>query len=148
LMSTEGGAMNKLLTVAVALGLVAVWATPSQAGGCKGGGCGDCCAPCVQYQGTHVGKVVTCYKTQLREREVTCNIMRCIPREVVEERKVCVLVPEMRQEKRTITVCKAVPREVEREVTCCKMVPVACTDPCTGCTYTVCKPQCSTVKVK
>lgn len=140
--------MSKLMAVTVAFGLVAVAATPTQAGHGCGSGCAPECAPCVQYQVTYVDKVVTCYKTEMREREVTCNVLRCIAREVVEERKVCVLVPEVKQEKRTITVCKSVPREVEREVTCCKMVPVACTDPCTGCSYTVCKPQYVTTKVK
>lgn len=142
--------MNKLLAVCMAVGLVGVFATPSQACHGCGGWATACCAPppCVQYQVSYVDKVVTCYKTELREKEVSCTVMRCIPREVIEQRKICVMVPEMKQEKRTITVCKSVPREIEREVTCTKMVPVTCTDPCTGCCYTVCKPQCYTVKVK
>lgn len=141
--------MNKLLVGVLAVLVVVLVATPSQA--CHKGGCGGCapaCAPCVSYQVTYVDKVVTCYKAEWREKEVTCTINRCIPREVVEERKICVLVPEMRQEKRTITVCRAVPREVEQQVTCTRMVQVCVTDPCTGCVRTCCKPECYTATVK
>lgn len=137
-----------IATVAAVLG-VALAAAPSQA--CHKGGCATCapaCAPCVTYQVNYVEKTVTCMKPEWREKDITCTVNRCIPREVVEERKVCVLVPETRQEKRTITVCRQVPREIEVDVTCCQMVPVACTDPCTGCTVTVCKPQYVTKKVK
>jgi hypothetical protein len=51
------------------------------------------------------------------------------------------MVPETRMVERTITVCRAVPRQVVRQVPVCVMVPSTCTDPCTGCCYTVCRPQ-------
>jgi hypothetical protein len=140
--------MNKLMGMALAVVIVATTATPSQAWLCCGSCAVECCAPCVQYQVTYVDKVIVCYKTEMREKEVTCTVMRCIPREVVEQRKICVMVPEMKQEKRIINVCRSVPREIERVVTCCKMVPVTCTDPCSGCCYTVCKPEYYTTKVK
>ena len=40
------------------------------------------------------------------------------------------------------------PRVIEKEVTCCKMVPVAVKDPCSGCVYTVCKPETYVTKVQ
>jgi hypothetical protein len=57
------------------------------------------------------------------------------------------MVPVWHEERRKITVCKCVPREIEREVCCTRMVPVCVTDPCTGCTYTCCKPETYTQKV-
>jgi hypothetical protein len=50
-------------------------------------------------------------------------------------------------EEKTIMVNKPVCRDVVRDVVCCRMVPVCVTDPCTGCTQTVCKPETYVQKV-
>ncbi|MBY0523658.1 MAG: hypothetical protein K2R98_09670 [Gemmataceae bacterium] len=137
--------MSRVWALGLVVVVTALTAVPAQAGGCCWR---TCCTPCVTYTVTWVDKVVTCYQPQWQERDVTCTVMRCVPREVVEQRTVFVSVPEWKEEKRVITVCRSVPREVVREVTCCRMVPVTCTDPCTGCCYTSCKPELYTVQVK
>ncbi|HXG13397.1 MAG TPA: hypothetical protein VNK04_26805 [Gemmataceae bacterium] len=104
-----------------------------------------CCTPCCI---SWIEKTVTCYRPEWRERDVTCTITRVIPRVMVEERTCTVMIPVWTPEKRTIYVCRYVPREVEREVISCRMVPVTCTDPCTGCTYTSCRPEYVTHRVK
>jgi hypothetical protein len=127
----------------VAISLVAIvltWATPS-AQACHH----VCCAPCCV---TMVEKTVTCYRPEWQERDVTCTVYKAIPREVVEKRTCTVMVPVITPQQRTIYICKYIPREVEREVTCCRMVPVCVTDPCTACTYTTCKPEYYTQKVR
>jgi len=136
--------MNKLWALGLAVGVVALSAAPAQAGGCCWK---SCCVTCC-YTVTWVDQVVTCCKPEWRERDVTCTVVRVIPREVVEQRKICVMVPVYTDVRKTITVCRAVPREVVSNVTCCRMVPVTCTDPCTGCCYTCCKPEYYTTQVK
>jgi hypothetical protein len=83
----------------------------------------------------------------MHTREVPCTINRIVVHTEVIPQKCTIMVPSWSEEKRTITVCNCVPRQVEREVCCCRMVPVSCTDPCTGCTYTCCKPETYTQKV-
>jgi hypothetical protein len=77
----------------------------------------------------------------MREKQIEVTVCRAVPREVVVPITRTIMVPEMKQVERTICVCKLVPREVVRQVPVCVMVPTPCTDPCTGCTVTVCKPQ-------
>jgi hypothetical protein len=128
-------------------------------------------------QVTYVDKVVTCYKTQMVEKEidVTCNKLvprevvntrkctvletewkdevrtitcnKLVPREVVNTHKCTVMVPEWKDEVRTVTCNKMVARQVEREVQTCQMVTTDCVDPCTGCCRKVCKPCYTTQKV-
>lgn len=142
--------MSKL----VAMGLAAVVVVASAVGqaaafGCRHGGCDSGCAtPSCGTQVTYVDKEITCYRTEWKTRDVQCVVNKMVPKEVTSEYTCTVMVPEWKEEKRNITVCKMVPKVVEREVTCCKMVPVTCTDPCTGCTYTCCKPQTFTQKVQ
>jgi hypothetical protein len=69
-------------------------------------------------------RTVTQYQCQTKTVPVTVNV--CTP----------VYAPE----KRTVTTYACVPQEVERKVPVCRMVPTACTDPCTGCVRTVCRP--------
>src|SRR5262249_49796893 len=38
-------------------------------------------------------------------------------------------------------VCRPVTSVVSRPVVRCRMVPHTCVDPCTGCTYTTCRPE-------
>jgi len=95
-----------------------------------------------------VEQTVTCFKPEMRDREVTFTVFRPIPREVQREYKTTVMVPVYRDEKQTRLVPSYVPREVEREVAYCQMVPTTCIDPCTGCPVTVCKPQTVVQKYK
>src|SRR5262249_39170599 len=108
--------------------------------------CEASCAPAMQIQ--WVEKKVTCYRPQWQEGEVTCTINRPIPREVVTPVKCGVLVPERTQVKRTMVVCGAVPKEIERDVPVCRMVAECVTDPCTGCTRTVCRPVTTMQRVR
>jgi hypothetical protein len=135
--------MKRLAAIAL-VGAALALATPS-ARACHPACCAPCVVPCcVQF----VEKTVTCYRPEWKTRDVVCTVMRPVPREVVEKYNCTVMVPEWKDEKRTIYICNYVPKEEVREVTCCRMVPVCVTDPCTGCTYTSCKPECYTQKVK
>lgn len=145
--------MKKVAVIAIAFAVLSLAAAPAQAWGCHRGGhsscchsgyhydCGACCTPCCTPCVTWVDKTVTCYRQEMRVREVPCTINRVVLRTEVVPQTYTVCVPHWREEKRTITVCTCVPRQVERHVTCCRMVPVCCADPCTGCTYTCCKPE-------
>jgi hypothetical protein len=86
-----------------------------------------------------VERTVTCFRAEWREREVTCTVPRVTCRVEVTPQKYTALVPVWTDQKRVCTVPTLKPREVEREVTRCQLVPQTVTDPCTGCTYTVCK---------
>jgi hypothetical protein len=100
-----------------------------------------CCAPAPAPQITWVDKTVTCYRPVMREKQIECVVNRVVPREVVTPLTRTCMVPETRMVEKTITVCKMVPREVVKQVPVCVMVSTPCVDPCTGCTYNVCKPQ-------
>lgn len=130
--------MNKLILAAGALFLTALATSSAQASH-------GCCTPC---NVTWVERTVTCYRPEWQEREVSCTVMRPIPHEVVEKRTCTVMVPVWNDQKCVVHSCRYVPREVEQEVTRCRMVPVSCTDPCTGCTYTTCRPEYTTERVK
>lgn len=141
---------------------------------CCNYGCGySCGTPIIQYQ----EQVVTCYKAEWRTEKVPMTVTRCVLKEVVEpvEYTVCkmevrtenvpttvtrcvikevaetvnytVLVPKMVTVKQKQTYCVAVPKTVERDVVTCRYVPVACVDPCTGCSYTSCRPETVVQKV-
>lgn len=107
------------------------------------------CEPaCPPMAVTWVDKVVTAYKPVWHERDVPVVYRKPNYKDVVKDHKAMVMVPYWEDEKRTLTWYEHQPRQVEREVTRCHMVPVTCVDPCTGCTYTVCRPSYSTHKVK
>ncbi len=110
-------------------------------------GCGACAAPCAPPVVTWVEKQVTCYRPEMRQREVPCTFTQMVPRTIVENRPCTVMVPHWVEEVRHCTVMTVVPRPVTREVTCCRMVPTCVTDPCTGCTRTVCRPEMYTKQV-
>jgi len=95
-----------------------------------------------------VDKEVTCYKTEWKERDVTCTVMRAHYKDVVETHKCNVCVPVWTDKKEKVWVCNMVAKEVVRDVTRCKMERTCCTDPCTGCTHTVCKPVTYVEQVK
>lgn len=129
--------MKKLLTTGLAMLTLVSSVTPAQAWCCR-----KCCPPpCCDVCVTYVDKVVTCYKPAWQERDVTCTVNKLVPREVVTQQTCTVLTPVFSDVKKVCTIMTKVPRVVEKQVTCCRMVPVTCTDPCTGCTYTSCKPE-------
>lgn len=140
--------MRNLLVSSVAALVMAALVNPVQARGCRSRGCcyepAPCCDTCVSW----VEKQVTCYRPEWKWREVPCVVNQMVPREVVSEHKCTVLVPVWSEEKRWCMVNKMVPREVVQDVTCCRMVPVTCTDPCSGCSYTCCKPETYVQQVK
>lgn len=109
---------------------------------------GDGASECVPTTIAWVDKTVTCMRPEWRERDVTCTINRVVMREVIVPVKRVVMVPEFREVQKTIIVPKLVAREVEREVISCRMVPSCVTDPCTGCSVTVCKPELVTHRVR
>src|SRR5262249_2692255 len=130
--------MKRLVAIGLVVVVLTLAAPPARASGV-------CCAPtCINW----VEKTITCYRPEWHEREVTCTVTRVIPHVVVENRTCTVMVPFFTPQTRTIYVCRYVPREIEREVVSCRMVPVCCTDPCTGCSYTSCKPEYVTHRVK
>lgn len=141
--------MKQVLVTALA---VAGWvglSAEAQAFGLRSRCCDDvCCAPACPPPVKWVEKTITSCKPQWTEKEVTCTVNRLVTREVVTPMKRIVMVPEWKEEKRTVTVCRPVLREVEREVVCCRLVPASVVDSCTGCTYTVCKPETFVRKVK
>jgi len=134
--------MRKLMVAGLLLAGLCAFATPAQAHGRRHGGCGGCesdcaapcAAPCAPAAPQFVEKVVTCYRTEWKEREVTCTVNRMVPREVVNKHTYTVCVPVWTEEKRTITEYKSVAKVVEKEVTVCHRVPVEtpCGD-CGGC---------------
>src|SRR5579885_585910 len=125
--------MKKLVATGLAVAAVAlVLAAPARAGW-------GCCPPpcCVSW----CEQTVTCYKPVWQTRDVPCTVMRPIPREVVTQHNCTIMVPVWSDLRQEYTVCTLVPRQVMREVVCCRLVPVCVTDPCTGCSFTVCKPE-------
>jgi hypothetical protein len=187
--------------------VLALAATPARAW-CGGGwSCPAPCDVCCDVSVSWVDQVVTCYRSELRSRDVPCVIHRPVYHEVVTPYTCTVMVPEYHNEKRVATVLTSVPHEIVRNVTtcrnipvwtnvaqwvtsytsvprqvtctvtrcrsvpvwsnvtywvtsytsvprqvtcnvtCCSLVPVSCVDPCTGCCFTVCRPQFSTVPV-
>lgn len=155
--------MKKFVVVAVALAALSLAAAPAQAchrggscceSGCNygcnygcGSGCGACCTPCCAPQVSYVEQTVTCYRQEMRQRQVPCTVNRVVVHTEVVPQTYTVCVPTWHEERRTITVCTCVPRQIERQVCCTRMVPVCVTDPCTGCTHTCCKPECYTQTV-
>ncbi len=131
--------------------LVAVVAMVAIAGSAEAcGGRNECCAPppCQPVQVTYVEKVVTCYKSQLVEREVQCVVNKVVCKTIDVPCKICTQEQVWTEQKRTYVVCKLVPREVEQVVTRCRTVSETVKDPCTGCLVTRCRPETYTEKVK
>lgn len=108
----------------------------------------DGCATCAPTTVAWVDKTVTCLKPEWRERDVTCVVNRVVTREVIVPVRQVVMVPEFKDVQKTIIVPKLVAREIERDVITCRMVSSCVTDPCTGCTTTVCKPELVTQRVR
>jgi hypothetical protein len=142
--------MNRLAAIVLTIGFVAVTASPllgcghrrghGCASDCGGPGCGDM-GDCCQSQVSYVEQTVTAYRPEWREREVSYTVNRVVPRTVVTQQQCTVMIPVWTSQKQMRTVYTRVPRPIERQVTCCRMVPTCVTDPCTGCTRTVCQPQ-------
>jgi hypothetical protein len=128
--------MKKLMAAGVLLAGVFAFIGPAQAHGHRGGCCeADCAPPCAapppppQY----VDKVVTCYKTEWREKSVECVVNRMVSHEEIRKHTSSVCVPVWKEEKRTVTEYQSVPKVVEREVVVCKKVPAPCAAPCGSC---------------
>src|SRR5260370_5433488 len=134
--------MRKLMVAGLLSAGLCTFATPAQAHGCRHGGCGGCesdcaapcAAPCAASAPQFTEKVVTCYRTEWKEKEVTYTVNRMVPREVVNKHTYTVCVPVWTEEKRTVTEYKSVAKVVEKKVTVCHRVPVEtpCGD-CGGC---------------
>ncbi|HSQ56784.1 MAG TPA: hypothetical protein VLM40_13670 [Gemmata sp.] len=160
--------MTRRMLVMAILG-VAMWlAIPQDASG-FGKRRGDCCEPCAspcpqQYTVSYVDKKVTCYKPQMKTRDVkvmvsewidTKETFKCMVAEpVVTKQKVTVpemrtkqepykyCVTEMHPEKQKVKACDYQRVEKEIDVVSCKMVPTT-----TVVKRTVCERVCVPVTV-
>ncbi len=99
-------------------------------------GCPTCCPPCV----TWVSCAMTCYRAEVKTRDVQFTVTQLVPRTEVVQRKCVVMVPQWHDEVRTCTVPVMQQRTLTHDRVVMGTVPVTVQDPCTGCTYTVCKP--------
>src|SRR4051812_25013177 len=118
-LATGGQTMQKLAAVALVLVALAALSAPAQA--CHHSSCciTECCAPtCAPTTIAWVDKVVTCYRPEWRERDVTCTVMRANYRDVVENHTCTVMVPVFSEQKQKIWVCNMVRKEVVKDVAC------------------------------
>jgi hypothetical protein len=137
--------MKKVFVAGMVLVGFALLAAPVQAWGLRHRrGAADDCGTCVVF----VDQKVTCLKPIWKEKEVPVTVTKVVCKTVVEKVKQTILVPEYKDVVQTCMVNTRVPRVVEKEVPVCRSVPVTCVDPCTGCTYTVCKRETVLQKVK
>src|SRR5262245_13373220 len=111
-----GAAMRKLLVAGLALGLVALIATPADAFGKKRAGycpAPSCEAPASDYTVAYVDQVRTGYRAEYRTRTVNVTVNRVVPRTVSETVKwnetVAVMTPTKRTETYYTCVAKQVP---------------------------------------
>jgi hypothetical protein len=98
--------------------------------------CSMCCPPCV----TWVPCSFTCYRAEMRTRDVPFTVNTLVPRQEIIQRKCIVMTPQWRDEQRTCMVTVMQPRTLTSSNPVTTMVPTIVQDPCTGCCYTVCKP--------
>ena len=98
--------------------------------------CVMCCPPCV----TWVPYCVTCYRPELRTRDVPFTVTRLVPRQEIIQRKCIVMVPQWHDEQQTCMVTMMEPRTLTSSEPVTTMVPMMVQDPCTGCCYMACKP--------
>jgi hypothetical protein len=116
--------MNRFALTGLALALAAVPALSDRA---EAFGDPCCCQPGI----TFVDKVVTCYRTEVRCREVPCTTYREVCRQDIYPQKYTILTPVCTPVKREVYVYKEEKKEVEREVT--SLIPAPeCPAPC-GC---------------
>src|SRR5205823_4833499 len=109
----EGKEMNKLAVAALALLVVAAMGLPAEACHRKKCCAEECCAEsCAPTTVAWVDKVVTCYKTEWRERDVTYTVQRAHYHDVVENHKCTVMVPVWAEQKQTVWQCNMVAREI------------------------------------
>jgi hypothetical protein len=92
---------------------------------------------CVAYE----EKTMTCYKPEFHEREEKCVEDKVVLTPHVTTEKYTVLIPTFKEGKHVCTVTTHVPHDTFHEETRCRLVPQCITDPCTGCTVTVCRPE-------
>jgi hypothetical protein len=83
-----------------------------------------------------VETTITCYRPEIRCREVQCTVVKKVCREVVEMKKCIVPIPYTEMQKREVYVYKETAEEVEREI----FVAVECPACATGCGH-CCKPN-------
>jgi hypothetical protein len=125
--------MMKTLYAAAAAVLAALLgvATPTRAGYPDACGC--------QPNITWADQVITCYRTETRERVVPCTIQKTVCREEAVVSKYWVNIPAWSEQKRTVWIYKEVCKPVEREVTCLLPLPPA---PCPTCSDICCGHHC------
>jgi hypothetical protein len=116
--------MKKLIVLGLALAALLATGAAVQAHG-WGGWCGG---HGYAYVGggcevTYVDQVVTCYRTEYVEKDVTYTVRKPVYKEVVNKHKVTVMVLKNFTKEETFTVYKMVPKEIEEEVTFYKLVP-------------------------
>jgi hypothetical protein len=120
--------MNKLSSaiLLLAVGALLGAANPVQAFG----------LPCCNVNICCVQKTITCYRPEIRCREVQCTVMKKVCREEIEMKKCLIPIPYTEMQKRAVYVYREVPEEVEREI----YVAVDCPTCETGCGH-CCKPN-------
>jgi hypothetical protein len=106
-------------------GILCVAATPAGAFGIPGCDVNVCC----------VEKTITCYRLEMRCREVPCTVTKQVCREVVEMKKTIIPHPYTETQKREVYIYREVPEEVTRDV----YVAVECPTCPHGCD--LCKPN-------
>lgn len=92
--------------------------------------------PCCNADICWVEKTITCYRPEVRCREVQCTVMKKVCREVVEMKKCIIPITYTEMQKRTVFVYGEVKEEVEREI----YVAVDCPTCEAGCGH-CCKPN-------
>src|SRR5690242_11942638 len=100
----------------LALAFVLVGAASEARAGCPT----CCCPPCV----TWVPCAVTCYRPEVRTRDVQFTVMKVVPRQEVVQKKYVVMVPQWHDEVRTCTVKVMQPRTLTHDKVVMGSVPV------------------------
>jgi hypothetical protein len=90
-----------------------------------------------------VETTITCYRPEIRCREVQCTVTKKVCREVVEMKKYLIPIPYTEMQKREVFVYKEVPEEVVREIYVAVDCPT-CASSC-GCGH-CCKPNLAAYK--
>src|SRR5438876_549720 len=86
--------------------------------------CSTCCPSCV----TWVPCCITCYRAEMRTRDVPFTVTQLVPRQEVIQRKCIVMMPQWRDEVRTCTVNVMQPRTLTDSKPVTTMVPMMMQD--------------------
>ena len=104
--------------------------------------------PARRLAASRIRRIVTCYRTEVREEKVPVTIEKVSYQKEVLKVKVTVYVPKWFEEKVRTSYYVPIPKIIEREVPVCVMVPVVLVDPCTGCCFVTCREQMAMKKVQ